>query len=85
MASQKTDRLWSEETKNNSVEEDDLLELCSGRFDATQKNSVISQIPTTQPEDGVDESELLALCSGTFHGTQSQVMKNTTFLRKMTE
>lgn len=52
-------------------EESELMALCSGTFDATQKepsgNALMSQLPLTQNQGKpVDDDELMGLCSGTF-------------------
>ncbi|KAI8126260.1 putative claspin [Lucilia cuprina] len=59
-------------------EENELMALCSGTFDATQKtsinNALMSQIPLTQNSGKpVNDEELMELCSGTFdQPTQTQ-------------
>ena len=52
-------------------EEAELMDLCSGTFDATQKpisnSALMSQIPITQNnEQTMNDNELIELCSGTF-------------------
>lgn len=52
-------------------EESELMGLCSGTFDITQKppspNALMSQIPLTQNQGKpLDDDELMELCSGTF-------------------
>lgn len=67
-------------------DENELIALCSGTFDATQKtaaNALMSQIPITQNSGkSVNDEELIELCSGTFDqpdGTQQSTQKNKVF------
>lgn len=63
-----TSALYAEEgTKNPEEVEDELLDLCSGKFAETQAAPVISQIPITQTPGNVNETELEDLCSGVFN------------------
>ncbi|XP_030372295.1 claspin [Scaptodrosophila lebanonensis] len=72
-------KLFDEEVQRTaSDEENELLDLCSGKFTQTQKpgaetNAIISQIPITQPKEGGEMTEELeALCSGSFQTQPKQ-------------
>ncbi|XP_055843194.1 claspin [Episyrphus balteatus] len=69
-----TSVLYAEEENKNPVEvENELLDLCSGQFAATQAATLISQIPITQTPGNVNETELEELCSGVFNEGNTQI------------
>ncbi|XP_055914829.1 claspin [Eupeodes corollae] len=69
-----TSVLFAEEAQKNPEEiEDELLDLCSGKFAETQRATVISQIPITQTPGNVTETQLEDLCSGVFNEETPQI------------
>ncbi|XP_061392790.1 claspin [Musca vetustissima] len=63
--------IFDTQTSSKPDEESELMGLCSGTFDITQKppspNALMSQIPLTQNQGKpLDDDELMELCSGTF-------------------
>lgn len=65
--------IGNDDELNKNDEENELLELCSGRFTVTQKTQPSENLfSSTQLDTQVDPNELMAMCSGTFE-TQNTI------------